>query len=173
MIIQFTGLSGSGKSTLAGLVSTRLEANGYPAVVLDGDELRQSISSGLGFSRADRIEHLRRVGELASGFQDKVVLLAVINPFEESRNNFKEKHGAHLVWLRCAVETVIRRDVKGLYHRALNPQSAEGHIPNLTGVNSPFEIPAAADLILDTGREDETASADRLYHFILDKMAIR
>src|SRR5690606_29428606 len=100
---QFTGLSGAGKTTLATVASEGLAKAGYRVAVLDGDDLRKTISADLGFSRADRGEHLRRLAVLANETDADFVLIAVINPYQATRDYFREVCGAPLVWAKCAL----------------------------------------------------------------------
>ncbi|MFB2120917.1 adenylyl-sulfate kinase [Parapedobacter sp. 2B3] len=165
-IVQFTGLSGVGKTTLAALASEKLIALGYKVVVLDGDDLRKTLSADLGFSKADRLEHLRRLAHLANETDADVVLLAVINPYRATRAYFSENCGARLVWLRCALDVLRQRDTKGLYARAALPAGHPDRLANLTGVNDPYEEPIDADLVIDTGTDALENSAAQLASYL-------
>src|SRR5690606_18369757 len=103
LTIQFTGLSGSGKSTLCALVKDRLALTGYTVDILDGDEIRKKQSVGLGFGKEDRLTHLRQVAQMANDSHADIVLLAVVNPYEESRQYFRTHCGAHLIGLKCTL----------------------------------------------------------------------
>lgn len=166
-VFQFTGLSGVGKSTLAQEVKERLTLEGYDVEVLDGDELRKTLSVDLGFSEKDRLEHLRRVAHLATAIKTDVVLIAVINPYEQGRLVFKEKCDAELIWLKCELEVLKERDTKGLYHRAFLPESHPDKLNNLTGVNAPFEEPKNADLIVNTDNQTVAKAATRICDYVI------
>lgn len=147
--IWFTGLSGAGKSTLARAVAERGRAEGLPVEVLDGDELRTELSPGLGFSRADRDQHVARVGHLARllSRNDVLVLVAVIAPYAAARDRLRERQEApfRLVHVATPLEECRRRDPGGLYAR-----HDQGLVANLTGVDDPYEVPESPDLRLDT-----------------------
>lgn len=165
-IIQFTGLSGVGKTTLSVMASERLAAQGYKVAVLDGDELRKTLSADLGFSKADRIEHLRRLANLVNETNADMVLIAVINPYDVARTYFRETCGARLVWVKCALGVLRRRDPKGLYARAFLPENHPDRITNLTGVNDPYEEPTDADLTINTGEDTLENSVVKLVTYL-------
>lgn len=173
LLIQLTGLSGSGKSTIANGVKTMLFKKGFPVEVIDGDVYRKKLYPELGFSREERCENIRRLGWLANRFvsQGVISLLAAINPFEEVRRELKA-FGPHVktVWIRCELETLLKRDTKQLYRRAFLPEGHPDKISNLTGINDPYELPEQADLIVDTTCESETVSIEKLYLFILNSL---
>ena len=173
LLIQLTGLSGSGKSTIANGTKVMLLNKGLPVEVIDGDIYRKKLYPELGFSREERCENIRRLGWLASRFvfQGVIVLLAAINPFEELRRELRA-YGSHVktVWVRCEMETLLKRDPKQLYRRALLPEGHPDKISNLTGVNDPFDLPEKADLIVDTTFEAEKTSIEKLYQFILNSI---
>lgn len=173
LLIQLTGLSGSGKSTIANGVKTMLLNTGLPVEVIDGDVYRKKLYPELGFSREERCENIRRLGWLANRFvsQGVISLLAAINPFEEVRRELKA-FGPHVktVWIRCELETLLKRDTKQLYRRAFLPEGHPDKISNLTGINDPYELPEQADLIVDTTCESETVSIEKLYQFILNSL---
>lgn len=168
MILQFTGLSGSGKSTLASLVKTLLQKNGYSVTVLDGDKIRKTLSVDLGFSKADRIEHIARMGIAAQKAETEIVIISAINPYQYSRKQLKTLYNAKLIWLNCNLKTLQSRDTKGLYYRAALPDAHPEKLNNLTGVNDTFELPLDADLVIQTDSENAEASALRLYYFIVN-----
>lgn len=169
MIIQLTGLSGAGKTTLATGAKSFLEKHALTAEVIDGDVYRKTICKDLGFTREDRMENIRRLGKVAWSFKDRVdiILIAAINPFEEIRNELKEKYSAKTVWIKCDIDVLIERDPKNLYKRALLHDDHPDKIFNLTGVNDRYEIPAAPDLVIETSRESPAQSIQTLYEFIL------
>lgn len=152
LIFQFCGLSGAGKTTLANALSDELQAKGYRVKVIDGDVYRQTLCKDLGFSRADRIENVSRLGIYAASLREEFdfIFIAVINPYEEGREVVRRSCSAKLVWIKCEIEILINRDTKGLYHKALLPDGHPDKIYNLTGLNDVFEIPVAADLVIDT-----------------------
>lgn len=172
ILIQFSGLSGSGKSTLANRVAEELIQLGYRVEVIDGDTCRKEISKDLGFSKAERFENIRRlffVGKLLVK-HDVIVLLAVINAYEEIRKELRQHEFVRTVYLNCPLDKLIERDTKGLYKRAFLSDEDEGKINNLTGVNDPFEIPENPDLVLYTAKEDIKTSAEKLLNFILETL---
>ena len=149
-IVWFTGLSGSGKSTIANIVESRLHAMGVHTTLLDGDNLRHGLNKDLGFTDADRVENIRRVGEVAKLMTEAglVVLCSFISPFEAERSAVRGLVGEGEfieVFVDAPLEECIARDPKGLYRRAL-----AGEIRNFTGVSQPYERPAAPELHLET-----------------------
>ena len=166
-IIQFTGLSGAGKTTIA-LEAQKALAPDCKVAIIDGDVYRQLICSDLGFSRADRIENIRRLGEVAQSMNNdfEVIIIAAINPFNEARELLKIKYDAKLVHIDCDLDTLRQRDTKGLYRRAGLPDGHEQKIYNLTGINDVFEWPDHADLSIDTGGETIDLSIKKILDFI-------
>lgn len=151
-IVWFTGLSGSGKSTIACALEAHLHALGRSTYVLDGDNIRHGLCADLGFSEADRIENVRRVGEAARLMVDAgiIVLVAMISPYRSERDAVRARVGPHdfvEVWVNTPLEVCEERDVKGLYRRA-----RAGEIPAFTGISSPYEEPVYAEVVLDTVR---------------------
>jgi adenylylsulfate kinase len=152
VVLWFTGLSGSGKSTLAHAVEERLHQTACRTFVLDGDNVRHGLCGDLGFSEQDRVENIRRVGELAKLFLEAGVisLTAFISPFRGDREKVRSMfpHGDFLeIYCRCPVEVCESRDVKGLYKRA-----RAGEVKNFTGISSPYEASSAPELIVDTDK---------------------
>jgi adenylylsulfate kinase len=173
LLIQLTGLSGAGKTTLSGRVRDELQKLGLRVEIIDGDEYRRHLCRDLGFSRADRLENIRRLGFVGRllARHGVIVLLAAINPYEEARRALRaEAEKARTVWIDCDLETLRRRDPKGLYRRAFLPDSDPEKLTNLTGVNDPFEAPADADLRIVTSAETEAESAAALLRFILEEI---
>jgi bifunctional enzyme CysN/CysC len=161
-ILWFTGLSGAGKSTIANLVETKLNARGVHTALLDGDNVRHGLNNNLGFSAADRVENIRRVGEVAKLMTDVglIVLCSFISPFRAERRLVRgtASEGEFIeIFVEAPLETVIARDPKGLYKRAL-----AGEITNFTGVDQAYEIPEDPELILNSAREPPEALADRV-----------
>jgi adenylylsulfate kinase len=153
-VIWFTGLSGSGKSTLAALLDQTLYQKGCHTYVLDGDNIRQGINSDLDFSAAGRTENIRRIAEVAKLMIDAglMVITAFISPFESDRENAKSIVGADNfieVFVDCPLSVCEERDTKGLYKKA-----RAGQIKDFTGINSPFDVPSKADIVLQTDEFD-------------------
>ena len=141
LLIWFTGLSGSGKSTLASRTEHLLHQQGFKTYLLDGDNLRSGLNKDLKFSDEDRIENLRRVGEVSRLMMDAglIVIAAFISPFEKERQMIRELVGPDNfieVHVDCPLEVCEKRDVKGLYERA-----RKGEIRNFTGIDSDYEVP--------------------------------
>ena len=158
--LWLTGLSGAGKSTLAAAVSKELRDRGIPVEVLDGDEVRQNLSKGLGFSREDRDTNIRRIGYVAKllARNGVAVITAAISPYRAIRDEVREAIGAFVeVYVKASLDECIRRDTKGLYARAL-----AGELPQFTGVSDPYEEPLAAELVIDTERDEVADSASRV-----------
>jgi adenylylsulfate kinase len=150
VILWFTGLSGAGKSTLAHSVEEQLHRTGCRTFVFDGDNVRHGLCSDLGFSAEDRVENIRRVGEMAKLFLEAGVisLTAFISPFRADRERVRSlvPHGDFLeIYCRCPLEVCETRDVKGLYKKA-----RAGQITDFTGISSPYEEPTDPELIVDT-----------------------
>ena len=158
--LWLTGLSGAGKSTLATALGRELARHGIPVETLDGDEVRQNLSKGLGFSREDRDTNIRRIGYVAKLLTRNgvVVISAAISPYRAVRDEVRRDIGAFVeVHVNASLEECVRRDTKGLYARAL-----AGEIAQFTGVSDPYEEPLTPELVVDTEREDVAASAARV-----------
>jgi bifunctional enzyme CysN/CysC len=165
--VWFTGLSGSGKSTIANLVEKRLLATGHHTYLLDGDNVRHGLNRDLGFSAEDRVENIRRVSEVARLMVDAglIVLVSFISPFRDERRMARERFGDGEfieVFVDTPIEICEQRDVKGLYAKA-----RAGLIPNFTGIDSPYERPEHAELVLDTTAESTDALALRVAEAVL------
>jgi adenylyl-sulfate kinase len=159
-VVWFTGLPGSGKSTLAQLLNAYLSTRGVRTKLLDGDLARQSLSKDLGFSKADRDEHVRRLGEVAASFSNGggCAIAAVISPYREARAAVRQSIPRFCeVYCECPSEELHERDPKGLYEKALR-----GELKNFTGVDAPYEAPLAPEVHLHTERESPEASAARV-----------
>jgi len=153
-IIWFTGLSGAGKSTLAHAVEEQLHQMGCRTFVLDGDNVRHGLCGDLGFSTADRVENIRRVGEVAKLFMEAgvIVLTAFISPFREDRNRVRAmvRPGEFIeIYCQCPVEVCEQRDTKGLYKKA-----RAGEIGQFTGISSPYEAPDSPELVVNTSERN-------------------
>jgi len=158
--VWFTGLSGSGKSTIAERVALRIQQRGLPVEVLDGDVVRTHLSKGLGFSREDRDENIKRVGFVCKILSRNGVaaIASVISPYREARDynrgiiqNFVE------VYTSCPVEVCAQRDIKGLYQKA-----RAGEIKGFTGVNDPYEPPLHPEVVCHTDTESVEESVDKV-----------
>ncbi len=150
-IVWFTGLSASGKSTLANGLESRLVELGYHTFILDGDNIRHGLNRDLGFSDADRVENIRRIGEAAKLFVEAglIVLTAFISPFRSDRHmarSLVEQEEFLEVFVDASLAVCEERDPKGMYARA-----RRGEIKMFTGIDSPYEPPEAPELRLDTG----------------------
>jgi adenylylsulfate kinase len=162
-ILWLTGLSGAGKSTLAQAVRQRLEPV-HEVEVLDGDEVRAFLSRGLGFTRTDRDENIRRIGYVARLLASHrvAVLVAAISPYREARTEVRRlaaEQGLPFieVYVQASLEVLIRRDVKGLYKKAL-----AGEIPHFTGISDPYESPEAAEVTVPTDSETVEQGVERI-----------
>jgi bifunctional enzyme CysN/CysC len=152
-VIWFTGLSGSGKSTLANALEVELHGRGFRTYILDGDNVRQGLNKDLGFTEADRVENIRRVAEVARLMMDAgiVVISAFISPFMREREMARELIGVGQfieVYVSTPLEICEQRDVKGLYKLARS-----GQIPNMTGINSPYEVPESPTYTADSNTQ--------------------
>jgi adenylylsulfate kinase len=165
IIVWFTGLSGSGKSTLAQAVHARLLSVGRASEILDGDIVRTHLCKGLGFSREDRIENIRRiafVGNLLAR-HGVTVLVPVIAPYRSIRAEVRHSAHAYLeVYVNAPLEICEQRDPKGLYRRA-----RAGEIANFTGLDDPYEVPESPEIECQTHLEGIETCTDR----ILDRIA--
>ncbi|UTL73774.1 adenylyl-sulfate kinase [Bacillus halotolerans] len=155
--LWFTGLSGSGKSVLANAVDEKVYHMGIRSYVLDGDNIRHGLNRDLGFRTEDRIENIRRIGEVAKLFVDsgQMILTAFISPFREDRDMVRAlfPDGEFLeIYVKCPLQVCEQRDPKGLYKKARN-----GDIKHFTGIDSPYEAPLSPDLIIES---DQTSIAD-------------
>lgn len=163
--LWFTGLSASGKSTVGRLVAADLRARGNAVELLDGDEVRRHLSYGLGFSRADREENLRRIAYVADLLSRNgvYVVIAAISPFRSARDEVRLRLGERFVeiYVDAPLEVCARRDPKGLYARAF-----AGKIENFTGVSDPYEPPWDPEITLRTAEETPTESATKVLAYL-------
>jgi len=165
-VLWFTGLSGSGKSTIANMVEKRLHALGHHTFLLDGDNVRHGLNKDLGFTEADRIENIRRVGEVAKLMTDAglIVLTAFISPFAAEREMVRAMLPAGEfieIFVDTPLEVAEARDVKGLYKKARS-----GQLKNFTGIDSPYEAPRNPEIWVDTTRETPEEAATRIVDMI-------
>jgi bifunctional enzyme CysN/CysC len=174
-VLWFTGFSGAGKSTLAMAVEEHLFRKGYAVYVLDGDNVRGGLNADLGFRPADRVENIRRIGEVAALFADAgfICITAFISPYAADRARARAAAGAafHEIHLNVDIATCERRDPKGLYRRA-----RAGELAEFTGIAAPYEPPTAPELTVDTGALSIEASVELIVqhverYFVLDPLA--
>jgi adenylylsulfate kinase len=166
VILWLTGLSGSGKSSIARLLEQQLTARNLVSYVLDGDNIRHGVSSDLGFSPDDRMENIRRVGEVAKLFVDSgaIVVCAFISPLRIQRQRVRDLVGKEdfvEVYVRASLATCEKRDPKGLYKKART-----GEIPDFTGINAPYEAPEHPELTVDTTSETVEESASQVMAYL-------
>lgn len=158
--LWFTGLSGSGKSTLANLVADELRNRGHKVEVLDGDEVRTNLSKGLGFSKEDRDTNIRRIGYVCKllARNGVIAISAAISPYRDIRDEVRKMHDQFFeVFVECPLDTLVERDVKGLYKKAI-----AGEIKNFTGVSDPYEAPLKAELVVNSAKETREQSLANL-----------
>ena len=158
--VWFTGLSGAGKTTVSQLVARTLIERGKKVEVLDGDVVRQNLSKGLGFSKEDRDINIRRIGFVCHLLSRNgvVAIGAAISPYRAIRRENRKLIGDFIeVYARCPMETLIERDAKGLYTKAM-----AGKITNFTGVNDPYEEPENPEVIFDSNQETPEESAQKV-----------
>ena len=165
--LWFTGLSGAGKTTIAELVRPELERRGRLVEWLDGDEVREHLSKGLGFSKEDRDTNIDRIGWVASRLtrHGAAVIVSAISPYREARDNARtmiEANGMFVeVFVDASVEECARRDVKGLYEKAF-----KGEIKEFTGVSDPYEAPESPEIRIESEHEEPQESAERILELL-------
>src|SRR5437667_12413032 len=168
--LWFTGLSGAGKTTIAELVRLELERRGRLAEWLDGDEVRQHLSKGPGFSKEDRDPNIDRIGWVASRLtrHGAAVIVSAISPYREARQNVRdmvEQHGTFVeVFVDASVEECARRDVKGLYEKAFR-----GEIKEFTGVSDPYEAPTIPEIRIESEHQEPEESAQRILQHLEER----
>ncbi len=168
-ILWFTGLSGSGKSTVANAVESRLYELKKHTYLLDGDNIRMGLNKGLSFSDEDRIENIRRIGEVSKLFVDAgiIVLTAFISPFQKERDAVRSLVGTG-EFIEVFIDTPIAicesRDPKGLYQKA-----RKGEIPNFTGISSPYEVPVKPEVHVRTEEKSIDESAEQVIEYLKQK----
>ena len=165
-MLWFTGLSGSGKSTIANIVEKKLYALGRHSFLLDGDNVRHGLNKDLGFTEADRIENIRRVGEVAKLMTDAglIVITAFISPFRAERELIRSMlpKGEFIeIFIDTSLAEAERRDVKGLYKKA-----RAGELKNFTGIDSPYESPENPEIHIDT----QTLSPEQAADIIVERL---
>jgi adenylyl-sulfate kinase len=165
--LWLTGLSGAGKSTIAHAVAAALRARQHKIEVLDGDEIREHLSKGLGFSREDRDTNVRRIAYVATllARNGVGVITAAISPYRSVRDELRQSVPGFLeVYVHASLTTCAARDVKGLYKKAF-----AGEIPHFTGVSDPYEPPLSPDLVIDTEHETVEQSVARVLALLGDQ----
>jgi adenylylsulfate kinase len=155
-VVWMTGLPSGGKSTLAEMLEAQLVGRGLRVERLDGDELRTHLSKGLGFSREDRDENVRRVGWVARVLarHGVIAIVALVSPYRKTRDEVRAGTRDFIeVWVKASLDECVRRDVKGLYRKAL-----AGELPHFTGVSDPYEPPLHAEVVVETDRQTPAES---------------
>ncbi|MCF6361433.1 MAG: adenylyl-sulfate kinase [Cyclobacteriaceae bacterium] len=170
LVVWLTGLSGSGKSTIAQGVEHKLHQRGIFTKLLDGDNLRTGLNGDLGFSEKDREENIRRVAEVAKLFKETgvITICSFVSPTIKMRNSAKRIIGDvdfMEVYVNTSFEECAKRDVKGLYRKAL-----AGEIKNFTGLDAPFESPSHPNIIINTTHQSIDESVENLLNSILDRI---
>ena len=173
VILWFTGLSGSGKSTLAHAVEVALFNRGCRTFVFDGDNVRHGLCADLGFTKEDREENIRRIGEMSKLFTEAgvIALTAFISPFRADRNRVRglvDKGAFIEIYCSAPLEVCEQRDVKGLYAKA-----RAGKIPDFTGISSPYEPPLNPELIIDTANLALEKCVDQVVSYLKEHQVIR
>ena len=173
--LWFTGLSGSGKSTLAQFLTPILQEKGCKVEILDGDEVRENLSKGLGFSKEDRDTNIRRIGYVANMLSRNgvVAITAAISPYKEVRDECRKMAQASKasfveIYVDAPLEVVEKRDTKGLYKKA-----RAGIIKNFTGISDPYEAPVKAEVVVRTGEESIEASAKKILDYLMKQGLLR
>lgn len=163
--LWFTGLSGAGKSTLSQAIADELRARGRSVERLDGDEVRLRLSRGLGFSREDRNENIRRIGFVARllSRSGAVAIASAISPYRDVREEIRREHDAPFVevFVECPLDALVKRDPKGLYAKAVR-----GEIANFSGISDPYEPPLSPEITVHTDRETVDASRDVILRWL-------
>ena len=165
--LWFTGLSGAGKSTIADILEKRFKEKELKIEILDGDVVRTHLSKGLGFSKEDRDANIRRIGYVASLLSRNgvITITAAISPYKEIRDEVREMHENFVeVYVKCPLEVVEKRDVKGLYKKART-----GEIKQFTGISDPYEEPLNPEIIVETNKENPEESANRILDWLRKK----
>lgn len=172
--LWFTGLSGSGKSTLSEMLHEEFKRRGYKVELLDGDIVRTHLSRGLSFSKSDRDLNIRRIGFVCDLLSRNgvIAMSAAISPYQSVREEVRElveSHGAAFVevYTKCSLDELVRRDVKGLYKKALS-----GEIQNFTGVSDPYEEPENPEVLVESDHEPVEESFQKILKYLEEKELI-
>jgi adenylylsulfate kinase len=169
--LWFTGLSGSGKTTISLFVEKELRSQGYKVELLDGDVVRQNLTKGLGFSKEDRDENIRRIGFVANLLTRNgvIVLVSAISPYRAIREEVRHRIGDFVeVYVNAPLEVCEQRDVKGLYQKARN-----GEIKHFTGIDDPYEVPFYPEVECQTDKESLTESGAKVLRKLEDVYKIK
>jgi adenylylsulfate kinase len=162
LTIWLTGYSGSGKTTIANALQERLQENTIASEILDGDIIRQHLSKGLGFSKEDRCENIRRIGFVAELLSKNgiCVIVSAISPYISARNEVRNRIQNFIeVYIKCSLKECERRDCKGLYKKARS-----GEISHFTGISDPYEAPINPEIICDTENYSINESVDIVWN---------
>jgi len=165
-VVWFTGLPGAGKTTIASILQSTLRGRGAKVELLDGDEVRTWLSPNEGFSREDRERHLRRVAHVCELLARNgiIVLASFVSPYRSSREYARSTIGNFVeVYVKCSLETCMRRDPKGLYKKA-----SAGKIGNMTGMQDPYEEPTSPEVVIET----ETSTPEDSARVVLTRLAV-
>ena len=173
VVLWFTGLSGSGKSTVADILERKLFAGGHHTILLDGDNVRHGLNRDLGFTDADRVENIRRIGEVARLMTDAglIVLVSFISPFASERRIARSlsAQGEFVeIYVSTPLAVAEARDTKGLYRKA-----RAGDIKNFTGIDSPYEEPENAEIVVDTSKMSAEDAADLIVRYLGDRSVLK
>ncbi len=168
--LWFTGLSGAGKTTISQAVEKKLRSLGYGVEVLDGDVVRENLTKGLGFSKEDRDENIRRIGFVAHLLTRNgvIVVVSAISPYRNAREQVRQQIGDFIeVYVNAPLEVCEQRDVKGLYKKARS-----GEIKNFTGIDDPYEPPLHPEVECRTGLESLEESSTKVLQMLVEKKYI-
>lgn len=172
ILLWFTGMSAAGKSTIAHAFENELFLRGHLTVVLDGDNVRHGLNRDLGFSKEDRQENIRRIGEMASLFIQNglIVMTAFISPYRSDRDRVRSGLGEDFVeiYIKCPLEELERRDPKGIYKKA-----RAGIINDFTGISAPYEEPLRPELTFDTSVMSVKECTDALFDYLKDRSVLK
>jgi adenylyl-sulfate kinase len=163
-VLWFTGLSGSGKSTLTRMLEPELRKRGCNVEILDGDEVRENLSKGLGFSKEDRDTNIRRIGYVAKllARNGVISMTAAISPYAEIRNQVRAMCNNFVeVYAECGIDELCKRDVKGLYAKALS-----GEIKNFTGISDPYEAPENPEVTVNSETQTPEESLAAIMEYL-------
>lgn len=171
LVFWFTGLSGSGKTTIAQAVKSLLESSGYSVMILDGDDVRKSLHGHLGFAEEDIKKNNALIIDLCRTHRQDydVIFVPIISPYEISRKDARQKLGEGFYEIHCSadLETVMQRDVKGLYRKAINNE-----IKNMIGFSpgNIYESPQSPDFVINTGKESVSKSVESFFQFVNSRL---
>lgn len=167
-VVWLTGLPCSGKTTIARILEKWFKEKGHRVEVLDGDELRKNLDPELGFSKEERAIHIRRVAYVAKLLSRNrvIVIVSLVSPYIEVRRRAREIIGDNFieVYVKVSLETAMKRDVKGMYKRAL-----AGEIDDFTGIGDKYEPPEDPEVVVDTDVEEPEESAKRIYDYLIGR----